>query len=151
MNIKKCEHCETIFKTKSALNNHKNKAKYCLTIQGKLENDECNERTELIKKDKVIIEVDTNFEKQEDNYKEQIKYLQDKLEKIENERSLQQIKSCEQIQELLPIIGQNPIYYQPYKENKADYNEKLDNITRKIEYIEKGLDAIADFLLNTFT
>ena len=150
MNIKKCEHCEAVFKTKSALNNHKNKAKYCLTIQGKLENDERTDK-ELVEKDKGIIKVDTHFEKQEDNYKEQIKYLQDKLEKIENERSLQQIKSGEQIQELLPIIGQNPIYYQPYQENKADYNEKLDNITRKIEYIEKGLDAIADFLLNTFT
>ena len=28
-----CEHCNTIFKTKSALNYHKNNAKYCLTIQ----------------------------------------------------------------------------------------------------------------------
>jgi len=53
MNIKKCEHCEAIFKTKSALNNHKNKAKYCLTIQGKLENDERTDK-ELVEKDKGI-------------------------------------------------------------------------------------------------
>ena len=32
-----CEHCNTIFKTAAALNNHKNKAKYCLVIQGKIE------------------------------------------------------------------------------------------------------------------
>ena len=32
-----CEYCNTEFKTKSALNNHKNKAKYCLIIQGKIE------------------------------------------------------------------------------------------------------------------
>ena len=30
-----CKHCKTIFKTKSALNNHANNAKYCLLIQKK--------------------------------------------------------------------------------------------------------------------
>jgi len=32
-----CEYCNSEFKTTSALNNHKNKAKYCLIIQGKIE------------------------------------------------------------------------------------------------------------------
>jgi hypothetical protein len=32
-----CEYCKTVFKTKSALNNHLNKAKYCLLIQKKIE------------------------------------------------------------------------------------------------------------------
>jgi hypothetical protein len=32
-----CEYCNSLFKTISALNNHKNKAKYCLIIQGKIE------------------------------------------------------------------------------------------------------------------
>jgi len=32
-----CEYCNSAFKTISALNNHKNKAKYCLIIQGKIE------------------------------------------------------------------------------------------------------------------
>ena len=32
-----CEYCNSHFKTKSALNNHKNKAKYCLVLQGKIE------------------------------------------------------------------------------------------------------------------
>jgi hypothetical protein len=32
-----CEYCKSEFKTKSALNNHKNKAKYCLILQGKIE------------------------------------------------------------------------------------------------------------------
>ena len=32
-----CEYCNSKFKTKSALNNHKNKAKYCLILQGKIE------------------------------------------------------------------------------------------------------------------
>jgi len=32
-----CEYCNAQFKTTSALNNHKNKAKYCLVIQGKIE------------------------------------------------------------------------------------------------------------------
>ena len=34
-----CEYCKTEFKTISALNNHKLKAKYCLIIQGKIESD----------------------------------------------------------------------------------------------------------------
>jgi hypothetical protein len=32
-----CEYCNAEFKTLSSLNNHKIKAKYCLTIQGKIE------------------------------------------------------------------------------------------------------------------
>ena len=32
-----CEYCNASFKTKTSLNNHKNKAKYCLIIQGKLD------------------------------------------------------------------------------------------------------------------
>jgi hypothetical protein len=32
-----CEYCNTEFKTKSALNSHKNKTKYCLILQGKIE------------------------------------------------------------------------------------------------------------------
>jgi hypothetical protein len=32
-----CEYCNSAFKTISALNNHKNKAKYCLIIQGKID------------------------------------------------------------------------------------------------------------------
>jgi len=32
-----CEYCNSEFKTTSALNNHKNKAKYCLILQGKIE------------------------------------------------------------------------------------------------------------------
>ena len=32
-----CEYCNSEFKTKSALNNHKNKAKDCLILQGKIE------------------------------------------------------------------------------------------------------------------
>ena len=37
MNLHNCEYCNVVFKTKSALNNHKNKAKYCLIIQKKIE------------------------------------------------------------------------------------------------------------------
>ena len=32
-----CEYCKSEFKTQSSLNNHKNKAKYCLILQGKIE------------------------------------------------------------------------------------------------------------------
>ena len=40
MDINNCEYCNVVFKTKSALNNHKNKAKYCLIIQKKIESKE---------------------------------------------------------------------------------------------------------------
>ena len=35
-----CEYCNASFKTKTSLNNHKNKAKYCLIIQGKTVTDD---------------------------------------------------------------------------------------------------------------
>ena len=44
-----CEHCNTIFKTKSALNYHKNNAKYCLSIQ-----KEKNETAVSVKEKKNI-------------------------------------------------------------------------------------------------
>jgi hypothetical protein len=47
-----CEYCNTEFKTKSTLNNHKNKAKYCLIIQGKIEQKENIFKCELC--DKIL-------------------------------------------------------------------------------------------------
>jgi beta-xylosidase len=56
----KCEYCNSEFKSTSALNNHKNKAKYCLLIQGKLEHKEkvykC-ERCEKILSSKQYLEL----------------------------------------------------------------------------------------------
>ena len=144
-----CEYCNTVFKTISSLNSHKNKAKYCLLIQGKIEPEpepeqvkqifkcskcekilsskqyleihfaKCKEEHECIycnkilstnqllsnhllvclvkkdkelsEKDKIIVRISTQLEnckeqleKQEENYNERIKDLQDKLDKIAN-------------------------------------------------------------------
>jgi glycerophosphoryl diester phosphodiesterase len=58
----KCEYCNSEFKTTSALNNHKNKAKYCLIIQGKIDQKEqvfkC-ERCEKILSSKQMLEFHT--------------------------------------------------------------------------------------------
>jgi len=143
-----CKHCKTIFKSKSALNNHANNAKYCLLIQKKngpkvfkcehcdktlsskqnLNIHERNCKAAVSEKEKVfvceyckkilstknklsnhlnccyekkdrefkelkeiIIKADIQLEslkeqleKQEENYREQIKDLQDKLDRIAN-------------------------------------------------------------------
>ena len=116
-----CKYCKTIFKSTSSLNNHLNKAKYCLLIQDKLKSkkkqdvvykcedcdkvlstkqslskhkDTCFKRkdkesknNQLIELKNTIIEKDrtiTQINSQLDDYKLQIKDLQDKLDKIAN-------------------------------------------------------------------
>ena len=70
-----CEYCNTSFKTTSALNNHKNKAKYCLSIQGKIELKKevfkCN-LCEKILSTKQILEI----------HKEKCKGKKEKLEEF---------------------------------------------------------------------
>lgn len=45
-----CEYCQSEFKTKSALNNHKNNAKYCLILQKKIEQKEESFKCNLCQK-----------------------------------------------------------------------------------------------------
>ena len=98
-----CEYCKKILSTKHKLDNHAN----CCYEKKDRELKELKERTDrelkelkglkeqtdkkLFEKDKVLIKVNTQLEnlkeqleKQEDNYKEQIKDLQDKLDRIAN-------------------------------------------------------------------
>ena len=85
MNSKNCEHCKTAFKTKSALNNHKNKARYCLIIQGKIEDD--NEEYKCSICEKILL-TKAAFEVHKKNAKEEMSlnviiviifYLQNKV------------------------------------------------------------------------
>ena len=50
-----CEFCRTKFKNIYTMNNHKNKAKYCLIIQGKLQINDLNLESN-IKNSKIIQE-----------------------------------------------------------------------------------------------
>ena len=45
-----CEYCNKVFKSKSALNNHKNKAIYCLVIQKKITKEENELKCSFCKK-----------------------------------------------------------------------------------------------------
>jgi hypothetical protein len=107
-----CKFCNSVFSSVSALNNHKNTAKYCLKIQNidfdkKFKCKNCNkalstkhrleshilvckkEESKFTDKDIIIAELkaiidnqEKQFRKLENNYKKQITELQDKLERM---------------------------------------------------------------------
>ena len=96
-----CEYCNSKFKTKSALNNHKNKAKYCLILQGKIEPKEevfkCNLCDKILStKQKLELHKDKCEGKKE---KEEFKC--DYCNKILSSKQYLEshIKKCEIIQE----------------------------------------------------
>jgi len=241
-----CEHCNTIFKTEAALNNHKNKAKYCLVIQGKIEPVEeilkcnicekklstkqnleahkkkcigkkdqfkcefCNKilstkrnleshlicclekkdkvlkelqekelkelnklkelieikdkeikellklnkvkDKDLIEKDKIIIKLNTQnenckeyFEKQEENYKEQLSDLQNKLDKIANKA----------IDRPTTVVSNTTTNNNLNIMSSIDFND-LENIKYLIEnklnvnHVVDGQKGIAQFLVDSF-
>ena len=55
-----CEYWKNEFKTTSSLNNHKNKSKYCLIIQGKIEPKDKKLKEELELKDKELKKLPIN-------------------------------------------------------------------------------------------
>lgn len=237
MSIINCEYCNKVFKTKSSLNNHKNKAKYCLLIQQKnIQADEdkfkcsicekilssrrnlevhnykckgkfkcgfcnkilstkrnleshlvcCNERKdkeikelaekeinilkemnkrtqkenqelskfneikdrELVEKDKVIIKLNTQIEelvKQEENYKEQLSDLQNKLDKIANKA----------IDRPTTVVSNTTTNNNLNIMSSIDFND-LENIKYLIEnklnvnHVVDGQKGIAQFLVDSF-
>jgi hypothetical protein len=77
MNELTCDFCKSVFKTKSALINHKNKAKYCLTIQGKIE----KEKIEQIFKCNICDKILSSKRNMEIHF-EKCKVKEDKIKQI---------------------------------------------------------------------
>jgi len=206
-----CKHCKTIFKSKSALNNHANNAKYCLLIQKKkngpkvfkcshcdktlsskqnLNIHERNCKAVVSEKEKVfvceyckkmlstknklsnhlnccyekkdrefkelkeiLIKADTQLEslkeqleKQEENYREQIKDLQDKLDRIANkaiDRPTTTVTNTNTTtNNNLNIM--TPIDFENYEALKDAIDNKLN-----ANHIVDGQRGLAQFLTDT--
>jgi hypothetical protein len=119
-----CEYCNTQFKSTSALNNHKNKAKYCLVIQGKIE-----ERKEEIFKCNLCDKILSNKQNLE-VHKQKCKGKKCKIEEfkcdycnkiLSSKQYLQShIKKCE-------IVEEKEIF-------QCNYCDKILSTKQKLEY-----------------
>ena len=150
-----CEFCRTKFKNIYTMNNHKNKAKYCLIIQGKLQINDLNLESN-IKNSKIIQEKESftcNYcckilsskqnllnhenvciEKKNKELKElkELKDLADKEIKEITERSEKELKEKEKINiNLNSKIDQYDKHINEYKQQIKDLQDKLEKIANK--------------------
>jgi uncharacterized protein YoxC len=136
-----CEYCNSEFKTKSALNNHKNKAKYCLILQGKIEPKEevfkC-ESCEKILSSKQMLEVHKEkCEGKKEKKKEEFKceYC-DKM--LSTKRNLEiHVKKCEIIEEKEEKDEFKCEYCDKILSTKHSLIYHLDICDKRIENIER--------------
>lgn len=170
MNIS-CEFCNYYFKSRSSLNYHQKNTKYCLEIQGKTQtNFKCdicdkflssknklekhknscilknlNKENNLTENEKIIIEITTenkNYKEQIKKQEEQIKELQDKLERMglkAIERPNNTITTNTTTNNTLNISSS--IDFNDVDKVKNIIEDKLD-----IRYVIDGQKGIANFI-----
>ena len=133
-----CEYCNSEFKTKSALNNHKNKAKYCLILQGKIEPKEelfkCNLCDKLLSTKQYLEVHKEKCEGKKEKKKEEFKceYC-DKM--LSTKRNLEiHVKKCEIIEEKDEFKCE---YCDKILSTKHSLIYHLDICDKRIERIEK--------------
>jgi hypothetical protein len=130
-----CEYCNSEFKTKSALNNHKNKAKYCLVLQGKIERKEeelfkCNLCNKLLSTKQKLELHKQKCEGEKEKIEEEFKceYC-DKI--LSTKRNLEiHMKKCEIIEEK--------------EEFKCKYCEKILSSKQNLEIHIKKCEIIVE-------
>jgi hypothetical protein len=130
-----CEYCNSEFKTKSALNNHKIKAKYCLVLQGKIEPKEeevfkCNLCNKLLSTKQKLELHKQKCEGEKEQIEEEFKceYC-DKI--LSTKRNLEiHMKKCEIIEEK--------------EEFKCKYCEKILSTKRNLEIHMKKCEIIEE-------
>ncbi len=152
-----CRICNNIFSSQSSLNNHQKRAKYCKKIQEKniLTDFKCNCCTkEYTSKENLIFHqkncISYLLNEQSNNYKEkiielsntieeykkQVKELQDKLENIAV-KAVSRPTNKTQINNFIQQL-------QPLSEEKL--KESVDNLT--IDHIKKGPEGYAQYALD---
>ena len=116
-----CDYCNSEFKTKSALNNHKNKAKYCLVLQGKIEPKEEEFKCNLCNK---LLSTKQNLEVHKEK-------CEGKKEKIEEEFKCEYCKKILSTKQMLEN-HKNICGIKKEKEQK-EYKEKLEKELKELE------------------
>ena len=174
MNINcQCEHCNTVFKTKLALINHKNKAKYCLLIQGKIEEREPEKEIFKCSKCEKILSSKQNlgshFRKCKINEKKEGVFKCSYCNKIlstkqnltnhlsvcfeKQERELKQLRELREQSNkeifdkdkiIIKINTQLENYKEQLEKQEENYKEQLEKQEEQIKDLQEKLDKIAN-------
>jgi hypothetical protein len=169
INKMNCEYCNSVFKKKSALNNHKNKAKYCLVIQGKIEPEPQHEKEifkclicEKILSSKQYLEIHSS-KCNEGKYKclfcEKIlstkqnltQHLSVCLEKKDKElKELKELKEksereiFEKDKIIIKVNTQLENYIEQLENYKEQFEKQEENYKEQIKNLQDRLDKIAN-------
>jgi hypothetical protein len=131
-----CEYCNSEFKTKSALNNHKNKAKYCLVLQGKIEPKEELFKCNLC--DKIL--------STKQNLKVHKEKCEGKKEKIEEEFKCEYCDKILSTKRNLEIHMKKCEIIEEKEEFKCEYCEKIlstkQSLTYHLDICDKRIENI---------
>jgi len=148
-----CEHCNTIFKTKSALNYHKNNAKYCLTIQ-----KEKNETVVAVKEKKFKCEYCEKALSNKQNllyhinccYKKKDKELVELKERSEKELNELKERTDRELIEKDKIIVKANTQIENYKDQEESYKDQIKCLQDKLDRIaNKAIDRPTTSVTNT--
>ena len=162
--MNKCEHCNTVFKKKSALNNHKNKAKYCLTIQGKIEPKEEEEfkcsicdkilctkqyleshiqKCEIVKKKKDSFKC-KHCDKILSTKQSLLNHINCCYKKKEKEFSELKERTDKELIEKDKFIIKVNTQIENYKKQEENFKEQINNYKEQLKDLQDKLDKIAN-------
>jgi uncharacterized C2H2 Zn-finger protein len=167
-----CEHCDTVFKKKSALNYHQNKAKYCLLIQEKIEpENEPDEEIFKCSKCEKLLSTKQNLELhfRKCNIKEKEVFQCSFCDKIlstkqnltnhlsvcfeKQERELKQLRELREQNNkeifdkdkiIIKINTQLENYKEQLEKQEENYKEQLEKQEEQIKDLQEKLDKIAN-------
>jgi hypothetical protein len=155
-----CEHCKKVFKTKSSLNHHKNKAKYCLSIQekntettNKFKCQFCNKN--LSSKRNLDSHLNCCSQKKDKERKEkELREINDRIQKELNE--LKELNSqkdnllIEKDRIIVKINTQLENYKEQLEKQEEHYREQIKDLQDKLDRIaNKAIDRPTTSVTNT--
>jgi cell division protein ZapA (FtsZ GTPase activity inhibitor) len=166
-----CEHCNTTFKTKSALNSHINKAKYCLLIRKKNEQSETVSEKEKVFKCKHCKKILSSkqslknhmnccYEKKDGEFKElrertdrEFKELKERTDREFKELKEQTEKKLfEKDKVLIKVNTQLESLKEQLEKQEENYREQIKDLQDKLDRIaNKAIDRPTTTVTNTNT
>jgi len=136
-----CKYCKTIFKSTSALNNHLNKAKYCLLIQDKMKSKKkqdalykCEDCDKVLSTKQSLSKHKDTCSKRKDKESKNNELAELKNTIIEKDRTITQINT----------------QLENYKEQLEKQDERIKDLQDKLDKIaNKAIDRPTNSFTNT--
>lgn len=136
-----CKYCKTIFKSTSSLNNHLNKAKYCLLIQDKLKSKKkhdvvykCEDCDKVLSTKQSLSKHKDTCSKRKDKESKNYELAELKNTIIEKDRTITQINT----------------QLENYKEQLEKQDERIKDLQDKLDKIaNKAIDRPTNSFTNT--